>query len=193
MAFSSGKIQCQDIARGDVHFSALPSGNTCQLGTYESVLQEACLKYQSGGEGQACGLSFVKEGEQEVEKIDSEFFLTAMNQQIAARAVSGYQDYGLALPLDNLVQQEDIDSGTRELVVQAPQSDIFTQSYDDDTYTHFLATDEGVQVLVPMIESDEQAAPEGEHAPETDLAEAAQGVGCEKGLGRLGLWHIRYQ
>jgi hypothetical protein len=67
----------------------------------------ACLKYGSGDEGQACGLSFVKEGEQEVAKIDSEFFLKAINQQIAERAVSGYQDYGLALPLDNLVQQED--------------------------------------------------------------------------------------
>lgn len=66
---------------------------------------------------------------------------------------------------------------TRELVVQAPQSDLFIQSYDDDTYTHFLTTDEGVQVLVPIIESDEQAAPEGEHEPEADSTEAEQGVG----------------
>ncbi|MGB1230263.1 MAG: hypothetical protein ACPG7U_03765 [Holosporaceae bacterium] len=68
-------------------------------------------------------------------------------------------------------------SGTRELVVQAPQSDIFTHSYDDDTYTHFLATDSGNQVLVPVIDIVEQSAPESEESPDADAAEVEQDVG----------------
>ena len=67
--------------------------------------------------------------------------------------------------------------GTRELAVQAPQSDIFTHAYDDDAYVHFLVTNEGVQVLVPVIKMSEQPAPENEEAPDADAEAVGEDIG----------------
>ena len=61
--------------------------------------------------------------------------------------------------------------------MQAPQSDIFTQSYDDDAYVYFLATDIGNQVLVPVIEMSEQPAPENEESADADAEAVGEDIG----------------
>ena len=106
LQFSNHTIRCQDIAKGNVDFSFLPYGNTCALDQYHETLEQACLKFEPGDRGEICGLTFVKKGEQEAVKSDSEALLAAMNKQIAEGSLSGYQDYGLAISLDDLMKQE---------------------------------------------------------------------------------------
>lgn len=106
LEFSDRTVRCQDIANGNVDFSFLPYDKTCELDRYYETFEQACLKFAPDQKGEICGVAFVKKGEQKAVKIASENLLAAMNKQLAAASLSGYQDYGLALPLDDLMKQQ---------------------------------------------------------------------------------------
>lgn len=127
LAFSNRTIRCQDIAKGNVDLTALSYGNTCALDQYHETFKQACLQFEPGEKGEICGLTFVKKGEQEAVKSAREDLLAAMNKQIAKGSLSGYQDYGLALQLDDLMQQE---SSLGSLEFMADLIDVFLKGSD---------------------------------------------------------------